>query len=89
MKARLISAFAIVFAVAMSIAIANDKGEKSKKTTEAKKASTSCCASMKSASDCSDMEMKDCDPKDAKADTKSAKKEGAKTQTSSKDKQPK
>ncbi|MBX2992060.1 MAG: hypothetical protein KF749_12960 [Bacteroidetes bacterium] len=76
MKTRLLSIFAFVLAIAISFAIASDKGEKTAKKSEAKKETQGCCMTGKAAkaeNDCSDKAAMDCDPAEAKAG-KSAKK---------------
>ncbi len=63
-------AVALVFAFALATASAND--EKAKKAPPAKKEMKSCCsAESKSARDCSDVEMKHSNAKDAHSSHKS------------------
>ena len=72
MKTRLLSTFVLTVALAFSIAVASEKGEKTTKSTTAKKEVKGCCSEgMKSAKGCSEKDMKNCDAKEAKASMKS------------------
>jgi hypothetical protein len=76
MKSKLFSTLVVAIVIAFSIAIASDKGNKTQKTSEAKKETQGCCMTAKetkTATDCSGKAMMDCDPGDAKA-AKSSKK---------------
>lgn len=70
MKTRLLSVFTFVLAIAISFAIASDKGGKTTKKSEAKKETQGCCMTakeVKSENDCADKAVMDCDPAEAKA----------------------
>lgn len=88
-KSGMTVALAIIVAVAISFAVANDKGEKSKKNTDSQKTLTSCCMSMKGTKEHSGMEVKDSDMKDATTGEMSGKKEAGKTESVTKHKHPK
>lgn len=72
MKIRSLWTVAIVLAVAFSLALASNDGEKTKKAAPAKKEMKSCCSGeTKSASGCTDLEMKETGAKEAHGAKKS------------------
>lgn len=73
MKSRLFVA-AVVALVAFSLTVAGEKGEKSAKSTTAKKSMMHCCEG-KDAKACSDKDMKSSEKKEAKASKSDAKAE--------------
>lgn len=65
LKIRSAWVFVGAFLFSLSLAVASNDGEKTKKVS-AKKEVKSCCSSeQKAAKGCADMEMKDCEPKKA------------------------
>jgi hypothetical protein len=72
MKLRIFSTLAVALVFAFVLAGASTNGEKAKKAPAAKKEMKSCCSPEgKGMKDCSDMEMKHTDAKDAQSSHKS------------------
>jgi len=72
MKSRLFSTAVLALALAFSVALASDKGEKTTKQAPAKKEMKGCCSEMKSSKECSEEEMKNGESKHAKTSTKAS-----------------